>query len=128
MAVFGDHRGLAAVRLVQEYRRERSQARAHVRVSRPWIRHNLRLSVLGAWQVSLTDAMTTLASKNPDIFIAMTAGTSCTQSVVEAAQNGMKEKVKYLWQPTRHAQLANGRPQRLGHPRPQQVRVELRPR
>jgi ATP-binding cassette subfamily B protein len=52
---------LAAVRLVQEYRRERSQARAHVRVSRPWIRHNLRLSVLGAWQVSLTDAMTTLA-------------------------------------------------------------------
>jgi branched-chain amino acid transport system substrate-binding protein len=48
---------------------------------------------------TITDPMTTLASKNPDIFIAMTAGTSCTQSVVEAAQNGMKETVKYLFQP-----------------------------
>ena len=48
---------------------------------------------------TITDPMTTLASKNPDIFIAMTAGTSCTQAVVEAAQNGMKEKVKYLFQP-----------------------------
>ncbi|HVS19125.1 MAG TPA: ABC transporter ATP-binding protein, partial [Planctomycetota bacterium] len=52
---------LAAIGLVQAHRRERAQARAHVRVSRPWIAHNLRLSVLGAWQVSLTDAMTTLA-------------------------------------------------------------------
>lgn len=52
---------LAAIGLIQEHRRERAQARAHVRVSRPWIRHNLRLSLLGAWQVSLTDAMTTLA-------------------------------------------------------------------
>ncbi len=48
---------------------------------------------------SITDPMTTLASKKPDVFIAMTAGTSCTQAVVEAAQNGMKESVKYLFQP-----------------------------
>ena len=48
---------------------------------------------------TITDPMTTLASKNCTVFIAMTAGTSCTQSVVEAAQNGMKEKVKYLFQP-----------------------------
>ena len=44
--------------------------------------------------------MTTLAAKNPEIFIAMTAGTSCTQSVTEAAQNGLKDKAKYLFQPS----------------------------
>jgi branched-chain amino acid transport system substrate-binding protein len=48
---------------------------------------------------TVTDPMTTLASKNPDIFIAMVAATPCTQAVTEAAQNGMKEKVKYLFQP-----------------------------
>ena len=48
---------------------------------------------------TITDPMTTLGSKNCAFYIAMTAGTSCTQSVVEAAQNGMKEKVKYLFQP-----------------------------
>ncbi len=48
---------------------------------------------------TITDPMTTLASKNCTVFIAMTAGTSCTQAVVEAAQNGMKENVKYLFQP-----------------------------
>ncbi|MEZ5265296.1 MAG: hypothetical protein R2755_26755 [Acidimicrobiales bacterium] len=40
---------------------------------------------------TITDPMTTLASKNPEVFIAMTAGTSCTQAVTEAAQNGLKE-------------------------------------
>ena len=44
--------------------------------------------------------MTTLAAKSPDVFIAMTAGTSCTQAVTEAAQNGMKEKTKFLFQPS----------------------------
>ncbi|MEZ5262203.1 MAG: hypothetical protein R2755_10610 [Acidimicrobiales bacterium] len=48
---------------------------------------------------TITDPMTTLASKNPNFFIAMTAGTSCTQAVTEAAQNGMKESVEYLFQP-----------------------------
>lgn len=47
-----------------------------------------------------SDPMTTLASKNPVMFIAMTAGTSCTQAIQEAAQNGMKESVKYLFQPS----------------------------
>jgi branched-chain amino acid transport system substrate-binding protein len=49
---------------------------------------------------TVTDPMTTLAAKNPDFFIAMVAGTPCTQSIVEAAQNGMKQKVKYLFQPS----------------------------
>jgi len=49
---------------------------------------------------TITDPMTTLAAKNPQMFIAMTAGTSCTQSITEAANNGMKEKVKYLFQPS----------------------------
>ena len=49
---------------------------------------------------TITDPMTTLAAKNPEVFIAMTAGPSCTQSVTEAAQNGMKEKTKFLFQPS----------------------------
>ncbi len=48
---------LGAVRLIQEYRRERAQARRFVSVSRPWIRSNLRLSILGALQTSLADVM-----------------------------------------------------------------------
>jgi branched-chain amino acid transport system substrate-binding protein len=49
---------------------------------------------------TVTDPMTTLAAKNPDVFIAMIAGTPCTQVITEAAQNGMKEDVKYLFQPS----------------------------
>ncbi len=49
---------------------------------------------------TITDPMTTLASKNCTIFIAMTAGTSCTQSVQESANNGMNEKVKYRFMPS----------------------------
>jgi len=48
---------LGAVRLIQEYRRERAQVRRFVRVSRPWIRSNLRLSILGALQTSMADVM-----------------------------------------------------------------------
>ena len=43
----------------------------------------------------LTDEMTTLAAGQPDVFIAMTTGSSCTQMITEAAQNGMKEDVPY---------------------------------
>ena len=50
---------LGGMRLVQEYRREKTEARRHVRVSRPWIASNLRLSVLGAWQISIADLMST---------------------------------------------------------------------
>lgn len=50
---------LMGMRLVQEYRRERAEARRHVRVSRPWIQTNLRLSVLSAWQITLADLMST---------------------------------------------------------------------
>ncbi len=49
---------------------------------------------------TITDPMTTLAAHNPEVFIAMTAGTSCTQAVTEAAQNGLKEKAKFLFQPS----------------------------
>lgn len=48
---------VGATRLVQEYRRERAQARRFVRVSRPWIRANLRLSIFSSFQVSLADVM-----------------------------------------------------------------------
>jgi branched-chain amino acid transport system substrate-binding protein len=48
---------------------------------------------------TITDQMTTLAANKPDMFIAMTAGTSCTQAITEAAQNGMNETTKYLFQP-----------------------------
>jgi branched-chain amino acid transport system substrate-binding protein len=48
---------------------------------------------------SVTDPMTTLASKNSDVFIAMVAAGVCTQTATAAAENGMHEKVKYLFQP-----------------------------
>jgi hypothetical protein len=48
---------------------------------------------------TVTDPMTTLASQDPAVFIAMVAGTPCTQAVIEAAQNGMQQQVKYLFQP-----------------------------
>jgi branched-chain amino acid transport system substrate-binding protein len=49
---------------------------------------------------TVTDPMTTLASRDPDVFISMVAGAPCTQSIVEAAQNGLKESAKYLFQPS----------------------------
>jgi branched-chain amino acid transport system substrate-binding protein len=42
---------------------------------------------------TIKDPMTTLASKNPDVFIDMVAGTFCTQAVVAAAENGMHGQV-----------------------------------
>jgi branched-chain amino acid transport system substrate-binding protein len=48
---------------------------------------------------TVVDPMTTLASKNPDVWITMLAGTQCTQIVTEAAQNGLKGKAKYLFMP-----------------------------
>jgi ABC-type branched-subunit amino acid transport system substrate-binding protein len=49
---------------------------------------------------TIKDPMTTLASKNPDVFIAMIAGTPCTQAITEAAENGMKDAAKYLFMPS----------------------------
>ena len=46
---------------------------------------------------TLTDPMTTLASKKPDIFITMTGGAPCTQIIQEAAANGLKASAKYLF-------------------------------
>jgi branched-chain amino acid transport system substrate-binding protein len=48
---------------------------------------------------TVSDPMTTLGSKDPDIWITMLAGTQCTQIVNEVAQNGMKEKLKYAFMP-----------------------------
>jgi branched-chain amino acid transport system substrate-binding protein len=44
---------------------------------------------------TIKDAMTTLAAEEPDVFLAMTTGTACTQAVTEAAENGMKDAVPY---------------------------------
>ncbi len=49
---------------------------------------------------TITDSMTTLASKSPNIFIGMLTGTPCAQSAMEAAQNGMNQKVKYRFMPS----------------------------
>ena len=50
---------LTGMRLVQEFLRERAEARRHVRVSRPVIESNLTLSMIGAWQVALSDVVNT---------------------------------------------------------------------
>jgi subfamily B ATP-binding cassette protein MsbA len=52
---------LTGVRLIQEYRREKAEARRHVEVSRPVIRSNMALSMLGAVQVALSDLVNTAA-------------------------------------------------------------------
>ena len=52
---------IAGMRIVQEFLREKAEARRHVSVSRPWIRSNLKLSTMGAAQVSLADVMATAA-------------------------------------------------------------------
>lgn len=44
--------------------------------------------------------MTTIAAQDPDVFIAMTAGVSCTLAIQEAALNGLKESAQQLWQPS----------------------------
>ena len=49
---------------------------------------------------TVKDPMTSLAAENPSMFVAMTAGTSCSQAITEAAENGMREKAKYLWMPS----------------------------
>ncbi|MEZ5265581.1 MAG: ABC transporter substrate-binding protein [Acidimicrobiales bacterium] len=48
---------------------------------------------------TVIDPMTTLAAAEPDVWISMLAGVQCTQIVVEAANNGMKEAVKYKFMP-----------------------------
>jgi ABC-type branched-subunit amino acid transport system substrate-binding protein len=49
---------------------------------------------------TVKDPMTNLASKNPSIFVAMVAGTPCPQAITEAAENGMRERAKYLFMPS----------------------------
>jgi branched-chain amino acid transport system substrate-binding protein len=49
---------------------------------------------------TITDPMTTLASKDPDVFIAMQTGSPCSQSITESAQNGMNESVTYKFMPS----------------------------
>ncbi|MPY92302.1 MAG: ABC transporter substrate-binding protein [Acidimicrobiia bacterium] len=49
---------------------------------------------------TMTDAMTTLAAEQPDIFIAMIAGGPCTQVINDAAANGMKDSASYLFLPS----------------------------
>jgi branched-chain amino acid transport system substrate-binding protein len=46
---------------------------------------------------TIKDPMTTISAKDPEVFIAMTAGTSCTQTITEAAENGLKESAKLLF-------------------------------
>jgi hypothetical protein len=44
---------------------------------------------------TVTDPMTTLASKKPNMFITMTGAVQCTQIINEVAGNGMAETLKY---------------------------------
>jgi branched-chain amino acid transport system substrate-binding protein len=48
---------------------------------------------------TVSDPMTTLTAKSPDVWISMLAGAQCTQIVTEAAQDGLKTKAKYLFLP-----------------------------
>jgi ATP-binding cassette subfamily B protein len=52
---------LSGVRLIQEFRREKTAARGHVEAARPLIDSNIRLSMLGAGQIALADMVATIA-------------------------------------------------------------------
>ena len=58
--------------------------------------------------------MTTLAAKNPTCSSPWWRATSCTQAVTEAAQNGMHEQVKYLFQPGTCAGTAFVKKEKVG--------------
>lgn len=62
-------------------------------------RVNFVTETIEAQAPTVKDPMTTLSAENPDVFIAMLAATACTQTVIEAAENGMKESVAYMFQP-----------------------------
>jgi hypothetical protein len=49
---------------------------------------------------TVTNPMTTLASKNPQVFITMVFASYCTQAITNAARNGLADKAKYLFQPS----------------------------
>jgi branched-chain amino acid transport system substrate-binding protein len=49
---------------------------------------------------TVTDPMTTLAAKKPEVFIAMVFSSFCTQALTAAAQNGLRDNAKYLFQPS----------------------------
>ena len=61
---------------------------------------NLDIERLEPTAVTVTNQMTSLAAKKPDVFIAMTGGTSCTQVLTEAANNGLKESAKMVFMPS----------------------------
>jgi branched-chain amino acid transport system substrate-binding protein len=46
---------------------------------------------------SIKDQMTTIASKNPGVYIVMATGVPCTQSITESAENGLRDSAKYLF-------------------------------
>jgi ABC-type multidrug transport system fused ATPase/permease subunit len=58
---------VGAVRLIQEFRRQKAQLKRFTSISRPWIRAHLRLSVLASMQVSMADVM--LASAPIVVFL-----------------------------------------------------------
>lgn len=49
---------------------------------------------------NIKNEMTTLAAHNPDAFIMMATGTPCSQAITEAAENGLDQTAKQLWQPS----------------------------
>ena len=49
---------------------------------------------------TIKDPMTTLAAEDPDVFIGMLAGTPCTQAIIEASENGLKDGAQYLFVPS----------------------------
>jgi branched-chain amino acid transport system substrate-binding protein len=74
-----------------------SNLRAYLNQSPNKDRYELVTERVAQSAPTVTDPMTTLAANNPAVFIAGTSGAQCTQIIQEAAQNGMKEKAKYLF-------------------------------
>ncbi len=49
---------------------------------------------------TVTNEMTNLSAKNPDVFIVMSTGVACTQAATDAANIGLNTTAKQLWMPS----------------------------
>jgi branched-chain amino acid transport system substrate-binding protein len=73
--------------------------RAYLEQSPNAARYNVVTETVEREAPVVTDPMTTLASKNPQVFVGMLGGIQCTAAINEAEQNGMHQRAKYLFLP-----------------------------
>lgn len=91
---------IAALYLNNDYGKVASDSlKAYLRESPNKDRYELFTETVERDAPVVTDPMTTLQSKQPQVFIAMLGGSQCTAAITAAEQNGMHQSAKYLFMP-----------------------------